>query len=233
MAQGFIQLHRKMIENPLVSKPIWAWLWVVLLLKAGHKETTFIWNEKNITLKPGQFITGRKELSLLTKIPETTIERILKYLENGHQIGQQKTTKYRIITILKWNEYQKRTAKRTTDGQQTDTNNNDNNDNNILPAAAGKISVTNNDDRVPDNPPLQSSRAEAIQALVRVVETKRGTRFINRKKQEKFISEMLDAGRTPKEIGDRWLEMSERPFYKNNKIGFDFKTVQDDFDRKP
>ena len=83
-----------------------------------------MWNNNTIIVKEGQFITGRKELSKVTGIPETTIERILEYLEKEHQIGQQKTTKYRLITVVNWKEYQIKDNKRTTNGQQTDTNKN-------------------------------------------------------------------------------------------------------------
>jgi hypothetical protein len=76
---------------------------------------------KEIEQKAGEFVTGRKSLALQTGIPETTIERILDYLESSGQIGQQKTTKYRLITILKWKSYQEVDSKRTANGQQTDT----------------------------------------------------------------------------------------------------------------
>jgi hypothetical protein len=126
MNNGWIKLHRKLLDNPLKNKPAWAWLWIVLLLLANHDEKdSFIWNNKKINLEQGQFITGRKKLNEITGIPETTIERILNYLESEHQIGQQKTKKYRLITIVKWKDYQKSDNKsdnrRTTDGQQTDT----------------------------------------------------------------------------------------------------------------
>ena len=133
--QGWIKLHRKILENPISKKPTYAWLWVYLLLKANHKEERFIWNNTETTIKEGQLLTGRKNLSLETGIPETTIERALEYFEkNGHQIRQQKTTKFRIITILNWSIYQqeniKTDNKRTTNGQQTDTNKNDKNEEN-------------------------------------------------------------------------------------------------------
>ena len=128
MENGWIKLHRKLLENPIMKKPHWAWLWVILLLKANHKENKMIWNNDVIVIKEGQFITGRKELSKQSGLSETTIERVLDYLEKSNQIGQQKTTKYRLITIVNWKDYQELDNKRTTNGQQADTNKNDKND---------------------------------------------------------------------------------------------------------
>ena len=126
---GFIKLHRTLLDNPISKKPQYAWLWTVLLLMANHKPNKFMWNGEIIIIKEGQLITGRKQLSQKTGIPESTIERILKFLENEHQIGQQKTNKFRLITIINWGKYQqRRTAERTTSGQQADTNKNDKNE---------------------------------------------------------------------------------------------------------
>jgi hypothetical protein len=62
---------------------------------------------KEITLQPGQLITGRKELSNKCNSNESKIERILKSLENEQQIEQQKSNKNRVITIVNWHRYQK------------------------------------------------------------------------------------------------------------------------------
>lgn len=125
---GWIKIHRKLLENPIASNPNYLALWIHLLLLANHDEgKQFIWNGEVITQKAGQFITGRKKLSQQSGISQTTIERILTFLEKSKIIGQQKNNKYRLITILKWNLYQKVDNKRTTDGQQTDTIKNYNN----------------------------------------------------------------------------------------------------------
>lgn len=113
-------------------------LWVHLLLRANHQPTEFMWNKKMIIVKKGQFITGRKQLSLETRINESTVENILQMLENEQQIEQQKTTKFRLITIKNWELYQSDKSDKqqkeqqsnnrvTTKEQQNNTNKNDKN----------------------------------------------------------------------------------------------------------
>ena len=133
MKNGWIKLHRRILENPISRKPAYAWLWTALLLKANHKEKSFIWNGKKQVCKEGQILTGRKELSVLCGIREGTVENILRYLESEQQIEQQKTTKFRLITVKNWKEYQaveqqneqQSNNKVTTKEQQNDTNKND------------------------------------------------------------------------------------------------------------
>ena len=128
MNNGWIKLHRKLIDKGYYKKSQYIHLWVHLLLTANHKTSEFIWNNKIIKIREGQFITGRERLSLETGISQTTIERILSLLEKEHQIGQRKTTKFRLITIINWNKFQQADSRRTASGQQADTYNNDKND---------------------------------------------------------------------------------------------------------
>ena len=139
MEKGYIKLHRALLNNPIVKKPEYAWLWTTLLLKATHKEVSFIWNEEIVLLKPGQFITGRKQLSAETGISQSKVYRILKYLKNEQQIEQQTTNKYTTITILNWKKYQDNgqhveqpvNNKRTTTEQPVNTYKNVKNDKNV------------------------------------------------------------------------------------------------------
>lgn len=147
---GWIKTHRKILNKGFWKKSQYVHLWFHLLLNSNHKTNEFVWNGRTIILKEGQFITGRKQLSEETGIPETTIERILSFFEKEAQIGQQKTTKFRLITIINWKIYQNMDNRRTTDGQQTDTNKNYKkykNDKNYLVAKATseekKLSVKN------------------------------------------------------------------------------------------
>lgn len=128
MENGWIKLHRKLVDKGYYKKSQYVHLWLHLLLSANHKAKEFMWNNQIILIKEGQLITGRKQLSEDTGIPEGTVRDILEFLETQHQIHQQKTTKYRLITIVKWEDYQKDTSKSTnrapTEHQQADTNKN-------------------------------------------------------------------------------------------------------------
>lgn len=139
MNQGWIKLHRKLFDNAVMTKSAYLHLWVTLLLLANHEETTFIFNDKEKTLQPGQLITGLLKLKKITRIPTTTIRRILKFLENGNMISQYITTKFRIVTILNWQYYQSQEAdsgnqmviNRQSGGNQAATYKNDKNEKNV------------------------------------------------------------------------------------------------------
>ena len=136
--QGWVSIHRKLLDNPIIGKPDYLSVWVILLLLANHQEHSFIWNNEKQICKRGQVLTGRKKLARVSGVNENKVERILKYLESEQQIEQQKTTKFRLITIKNYNQYQDKKQqneqqvnnKRTTSEQQVNTNNNDNNYNN-------------------------------------------------------------------------------------------------------
>ncbi len=131
---GYIKLFRRLIEKGYYKKSRYVHLWIHLLFKANHKPNNFLWNGKEQIIKRGQFITGRKKLSKETGIKSGTIENILKLFEIEHQIEQQKTNLFRLITIINYDRIQKSDNgidnKLTTKCQQDDTNNNDKNDKN-------------------------------------------------------------------------------------------------------
>lgn len=125
--RGWICIHRKLKSKGFYRNSQYVHLWLHLLVSANSKPKEFLWSGKTIVLKPGQFITGRTSLVSETGIPKSTIERALDLFEREGQIGQQKTNKYRLITILKWGNYQQ---ERATGGQLAGTNNNNNKVNN-------------------------------------------------------------------------------------------------------
>ena len=99
---GWIKLHRKMLE--------WEWyddinvcrLWVHLLLKANHKDNRW----KGIDVKSGQLITGRHSLSYETGLTEQQIRTSINKLKSTGEITSKIYSKFSLITITSWSEYQ-------------------------------------------------------------------------------------------------------------------------------
>ncbi len=106
MHRGYIKIWRKIEDSWIIQDPDAMWLWIKLLLKANHKDTTFMFNGKSLTLKRGSLITGRKSLVDKHKISESKVYRLLKLFENEQLIEQQKTNLYTIVTIVCYNDYQ-------------------------------------------------------------------------------------------------------------------------------
>lgn len=130
---GWIKLHRKTIDNPVVMKDADHFaVWLYLLLNATHKDYPALFKGKKITLKAGQLITGRKAISQKLGIEESKTKRILELFELDQQIDRQRSNRNSLITIRNWKKYQiydqqndqQMTNKRPTDDQLVTTNKN-------------------------------------------------------------------------------------------------------------
>ena len=105
--EGWIKIHRKILENPIICKDSdYLSIWIYLLLNATHKQIPALFKGQKIILQPGQLITGRKSISKQLKISESKIYRVINEYKNEHQIEQQTSNKNSLITIVNWNIYQ-------------------------------------------------------------------------------------------------------------------------------
>ena len=104
---GYIKLHRKILDNPVVFRDSDHFaVWVYLLLKATHSGCDVMFGGKRIHLHPGQLTTGRKKIAEDTKVSESKVQRILKRFEIEHQIEQRTDRQFRLISIVAWDKYQ-------------------------------------------------------------------------------------------------------------------------------
>lgn len=106
---GYIKLYRQLLENPVVCKDTdHLAVWVYLLANATHTNYDIVYSGQRITLKPGQLVTSRRAISenFKTQLSQSKVQRILKTFEIEQQIEQRTNRQSRLITILKWNEYQ-------------------------------------------------------------------------------------------------------------------------------
>lgn len=105
--EGWIKLHRKVLDNPIACKDSdHMAVWSYLLLMATHKEYSTLLDGRSIKLEPGQLITGRKVIADKFKISESKVQRILKLFESEQQIEQLTSATSRLISVRSWDEYQ-------------------------------------------------------------------------------------------------------------------------------
>jgi hypothetical protein len=130
---GWISLHRVLLEWEWYKTPHMVHFWVHCLLRANHK--TMKWQGQEVL--EGQFISGRKQLAFETGLSEQTIRTLIDKLKSTNELTSKTTSKYSVFTINSWKKYQtekRSTSKLTNDqpaiNQQLTTNNNVNNVNN-------------------------------------------------------------------------------------------------------
>lgn len=161
MHNGYIALHRKLLNNPIFDNPALLKMWVWCLLKATHTPYKQIIGLEVVDLNKGQFITGRFAGSKELNVNESTWYKHIKLLEQLEMIALNSNNKYTLVTVVNWELYQvdkeKSNNKITTKEQQNNTNNNVNNDNKeysafvnkMLPLYRGRKSKSTRDKKLP------------------------------------------------------------------------------------
>ena len=122
--QGWIKLHRQILEWEWYSDNNCFRLFLHLLLKDNHKEKRF----KGIELKVGSIVTSRDLLARETGLSSQQIRTALTKLISTNEITSVTSSQGTIIQIVSYEKYQVSTNEITngqpTSNQQSTTNNN-------------------------------------------------------------------------------------------------------------
>jgi hypothetical protein len=122
--QGWIKLHRQILEWEWYSDNNCFRLFLHLLLKANHKEKRF----KGLELKIGSIVTSRDLLARETGLTSQQIRTALTKLISTNEITSITSSQGTIIQIVSYEKYQVSTSEITneqpTSNQQSTTNNN-------------------------------------------------------------------------------------------------------------
>lgn len=90
---GWVKLHRKLLDNRILKYDHSAMLvFVTLLLLVRHKD--------------GTYDTGRFRLAEIVGMKPSTVYKILKRLEKAEMVTLDSNSRYTIISISKWKDYQ-------------------------------------------------------------------------------------------------------------------------------
>ena len=114
MNQGWIKLHRALMDWEWYDDIITRGIFIHCLLRANHTDT----NWRGIELKRGQFVTSLKHLAEENGISVQTLRTHLKRLKSTRELTIKSTNKNSIITVCKYESYQSEKSEANT---QTNT----------------------------------------------------------------------------------------------------------------
>jgi len=144
MSEGWIKLHRKLLDSRVFANEGLLRLWLYCLCRANHK-TTYVYiqtgkGNTEVKVNAGEFIFGRNSVSKDLKMNPSTLYKRMKKLENIGNVNIKSNTHYSIVSICKWEVYQssdneKQHAKEQPSNNQVtgkeQPSNTDKNDNNV------------------------------------------------------------------------------------------------------
>ena len=108
--QGWIKLHRSILENPFWGCEPFArgQAWIDLLLLANYERSFFFKRNVKVEVVRGQVARSEVELADRWKWSRTKVRKFLNDLEKEQQIIQHKTNVTQLITIVNYEKYQQK-----------------------------------------------------------------------------------------------------------------------------
>lgn len=114
MAKRFIKLYEQITAWEWYRHPNTLCLFIYLLLKANYKDLAFCGK----TIRRGQIVTSLPKIATDTGLSIQQTRTALAHLISTGEVTDESTPHYRIITVVKYDDYQTATDK-STDNQQT------------------------------------------------------------------------------------------------------------------
>ena len=110
MDNGWIKLHRKLLDSEIFASQIGLKIWIWCLLKASHKGR-FIpikigKGERTVTVVKGSFIFGRHSAEKELNINGSTVYKWIHKLQDMDMVNIESSNHYSIITICNYESYQ-------------------------------------------------------------------------------------------------------------------------------
>ncbi len=123
--EGWIKLHRCLLDSYVFSNPTTLKIWIWILCKAANKKRVVSLKVgigfQDIELNPGELIFGRFKAEEQLNIDGSTIYKHIQKLVQSNNITLDSNNHYTIITVCNWAEYQESENKKEqpNDSQMT------------------------------------------------------------------------------------------------------------------
>ena len=99
---GWVKVHRKMLDWGWYADPNTKAVFLHLLLTANYQDTTY----RGMTVHAGQTVIGRKALAEKLGMSEQNVRTALNRLKSTNEITIEVTNKFSVVTLVNWDLYQ-------------------------------------------------------------------------------------------------------------------------------
>lgn len=111
---GWIKVYRKIRQSFVWTDANQLKLWLLILMKASHDGNRFLFNGQQVDVSSGQFVTGRDAIASEFNAGAKPVQRVsgrqlwrwIKLFEKEQMLSIKSNTKYSVITVISWGEYQ-------------------------------------------------------------------------------------------------------------------------------
>lgn len=225
---SYIKLFRKLLNSPIFENEKALKIWIWCLLKATHIEREQLVGQQIVELKKGDFVFGRKKASEELKMTESTIYKYIKLLEKLQMIRINSNTKFSVVSIEKWEDYQveelKNNNKGTTKEQQSNTNKNVKNVKNIY-TSSNDDELKEHFEKIWDIYPNKKGKSKSLELFFKWVKGRR----INKRTIKLTDLQMYKAVKKYKEECER--KNTEQEYIKHGDTFFN-KAILDYVEEK-
>lgn len=153
MCNGWIKLHRKILDWEWFTSPSTLQLFIYLLLRANKEDKKW----RGILIKRGQLVTSVATISEETKLSTQQVRTSLNRLKSTNEITSKTTNRFTLVTVCKYESYQLyEEAEQQTKQQALQQTNNK--------------QITNKQQQLKNNKNIRNNKKESILTNVRIDE---------------------------------------------------------------
>lgn len=153
MCNGWIKLHRKILDWEWFTSPSTLQLFIYLLLRANKEDKKW----RGILIKRGQLVTSVATISEETKLSTQQVRTSLNRLKSTNEITSKTTNRFTLVTVCKYESYQlyEETEQQAKQQALQQTNNKQ---------------ITNKQQQLKNNKNIRNNKKESILTNVRIDE---------------------------------------------------------------
>lgn len=153
-APGWFKVHRSLMDHWCATEPEALAVWLRMLCEANFEAKKANVYGQLVEVGRGQLVYGRKEFSKRSGVTEMKLRRIVSMLESDGMIIQQKRSKFTLISIVCYEEYQ-------DSNQQTPSKQPANNQQTTTPKEVKKLRSKETDSTSPDDDAVEGNDEKA------------------------------------------------------------------------